>query len=171
MSKARARAPRNATIRTRSRLCRPSLDGRLCRVSLIARTVDGMSDQTSNTTQPIEAGRIRAFAVTTAKPLSDHPLLKYYPSLQEMGLKDFDLTIWHGLYAPKGTPAPVVKTRSDALRAVLQDPEFILKQRAQGASVPSLRDRRITPEGHKAFVTSEIAQLKAIVDAAGLCAD
>ncbi|WP_334135420.1 tripartite tricarboxylate transporter substrate-binding protein [Tepidimonas sp.] len=138
---------------------------------LIAGTIDVMCDQTTNTTQQIEAGRIKAFAVTTAKPLSDHPLLKYYPSLQEMGLKDFDLTIWHGLYAPKGTPAPVVKKLNDALRAALQDPEFIQKQRALGAIVPSPRDRRITPEGHKAFVTSEIAKLKAVVDAAGQYAD
>ena len=75
---------------------------------LIAGTIEVMCDQTTNTTQQIEAGRIKAFAVTTAKPLSDHPLLKHYPTLQEMGLKDFNLTIWHGLYAPKGTPAPVL---------------------------------------------------------------
>ena len=136
---------------------------------LIAGTIDVMCDQTTNTTQQIEAGRIKAFAVTTAKPLSDHPLLKYYPTLQEMGLKDFNLTIWHGLYAPKGTPEPVLKRLNEALRAALRDPEFIQKQKALGAIVNN--DRRSTPEGHKAFVASEIAKIKAVVDAAGQYAD
>lgn len=77
--------------------------------ALMGGQVDVMCDQTTNTTSQIEAGRVKAFAVTTAKPLTTHPVLKHYPSLQEMGLKGFDLTIWHGLYAPKGTPAEVVK--------------------------------------------------------------
>lgn len=71
---------------------------------LIGGQVDVMCDQTTNTTAQIEAGRVKAFAVTTAKRLDGHKLLKDYPSMQEMGLKEFNLTIWHGLYAPKGTP-------------------------------------------------------------------
>ncbi|MCX7692268.1 tripartite tricarboxylate transporter substrate binding protein BugD [Tepidimonas taiwanensis] len=136
---------------------------------LIAGTIDVMCDQTTNTAQQIEAGRIKAFAVTTAKPLSDHPTLKHYPTLQEMGLKDFNLTIWHGMYAPKGTPAPVLKRLNDALRAALRDPDFIQKQKALGAIVAN--DQRTTPEGHKAFVAKEIAKIKAVVDAAGQYAD
>ena len=136
---------------------------------LIAGTVDVMCDQTTNTTNQIEAGRVKAFAVTTAKPLSGHPLLKHYPSLQEMGLKNFDLTIWHGMYAPKGTPAPVLKKINDALQASLKDPEFIKKQEALGAIV--VKDKRVTPEGHKAYVASQITQLKAVIDAAGQYAD
>lgn len=138
---------------------------------LIAGTIDVMCDQTTNTTQQIEAGRIKAFAVTTAKPLSDHPLLKHYPTLQEMGLKDFNLTIWHGLYAPKGTPAPVLQKLNQALRAALKDPDFVKKQAELGAIVASERDKRVTPEGHKAFVAAEIAKLKAVIDAAGQYAD
>ena len=136
---------------------------------LIAGTVDVMCDQTTNTTNQIEAGRVKAFAVTTAKPLSSHPLLKHYPSLQEMGLKNFDLTIWHGMYAPKGTPAPVLKKINDALQASLKDPEFIKKQEALGAIV--VKDKRVTPEGHKAYVANQITQLKAVIDAAGQYAD
>lgn len=136
---------------------------------LIAGTIDVMCDQTTNTTQQIEAGRIKAFAVTTAKPLSDHPTLKHYPTLQEMGLTDFNLTIWHGMYAPKGTPAPVLKRLNDALRAALRDPDFIQKQKALGAIVAN--DQRTTPEGHKAFVVKEIAKIKTVVDAAGQYAD
>ncbi|MGQ9724571.1 MAG: tripartite tricarboxylate transporter substrate-binding protein, partial [Tepidimonas sp.] len=138
---------------------------------LIAGTIDVMCDQTTNTTQQIEGGRIKAFAVTTAKPLSDHPTLKHYPSLQEMGLRDFNLTIWHGLYAPRGTPEPVLKRLNEALRAALRDPDFIQKQKALGAIVAGPSDKRITPEGHKAFVASEMAKIKTVVDAAGQYAD
>jgi len=136
---------------------------------LIAGTVDVMCDQTTNTTSQIEAGRVKAFAVTTAKPLSNHKLLKDYPSLQEMGLKNFNLTIWHGMYAPKGTPAAVTKKLNDALQAALKDPEFISKQEALGALV--VKDNRATPAGHKAFVADQIKQLKTVIDAAGQYAD
>ena len=138
---------------------------------LIAGTIDVMCDQTTNTAQQIEAGRIKACAVTTAKPLADHPLLKHYPTLQEMGLKDFNLTIWHGLYAPKGTPAPVLQKLNQALRAALQDPDFKKKQASLGAIVAGPRDPRVTPEGHKAFVAAEISKLKTVIDAAGQYAD
>ncbi len=138
---------------------------------LIGGTIDVMCDQTTNTTQQIEGGRIKAFAVTTAKPLSDHPILRHYPSLQEMGVKDFNLTIWHGMYAPKGTPAPVLNRLNEALRASLRDPDFVQKQKALGAIVAAPNDKRVTPEGHKAFVASEMAKIKAVVDAAGQYAD
>ncbi len=136
---------------------------------LIGGQVDVMCDQTTNTTAQIEGGRVKAFAVTTAKPLSSHPVLKHYPSLQEMGLKGFNLTIWHGLYAPKGTPAPVLKTINDALVKSLKDPEFIKKQEELGALV--VTDARVTPEGHKKFVSDQINQLKTVIDAAGQYAD
>ncbi len=137
--------------------------------ALIGGQVDVMCDQTTNTTSQIEAGRVKAFAVTTAKPLSGHKLLKDYPSLQEMGLKGFNLTIWHGLYAPKGTPAAVGKTLNDALQKALKDPEFVKKQEALGAIV--VNDKRATPQGHKEFVAAEITKLKAVIDAAGQFAD
>lgn len=137
--------------------------------ALIGGQVDVMCDQTTNTTSQIEAGRVKAFAVTTPRPLSDHPVLKHYPSLQEMGMRDFNLTIWHGMYAPKGTPEAVTKKLNDALRAALRDPDFIQKQRALGAIV--VTDNRVTPAGHKAFVTDQITKLKAAIDAAGQYAD
>ena len=136
---------------------------------LIGGQVDVMCDQTTNTTSQIEGGRVKAFAVTTAKPLSNHKLLKDYPSLQEMGLKGFNLTIWHGMYAPKGTPAAITKKLNDALLVALKDPEFIKRQEALGALVAT--DNRITPAGHKAFVAGEITKLKAVIDAAGQFAD
>ena len=91
--------------------------------------------------------------------MSGHKLLKDYPTLNEMGLKGFSLTVWHGLYAPKGTPAPVLKQLNDALRIALKDPDFVKKQEALGALV--VTDNRVEPAAHKAFVAAEIAKLAA----------
>jgi tripartite-type tricarboxylate transporter receptor subunit TctC len=137
--------------------------------ALVGGQVDLMCDQTTNTTGQIEAGRVKAFAVTTAKSLSGNKLLKDYPSLQEMGLKGFDLTIWHGLYAPKGTPPAVIAQINSALKVALKDPEFIKKQEGLGAVV--VTDKRVEPAAHKAFVTAEINKLKPVIEAAGKFAD
>ena len=136
---------------------------------LIGGQVDVMCDQTTNTVAQIEAGRVKAFAVTTAKPLSGNKVLKDYPSLQEMGVKDFNLTIWHGMYAPKGTPPDVAKKLNDALMVALKDPAFIKGQEVLGA--PVVTDKRMTPAGHKAFVADQIVKLKTVIDAAGQFAD
>jgi tripartite-type tricarboxylate transporter receptor subunit TctC len=137
--------------------------------ALMGGQVDVMCDQTTNTTSQIESGRIKAFAVTTAKPLSNHPVLKHYPSLQEMGLKNFNLTIWHGMYAPKGTPPDVLKMLNDGLKKALKDPEFIKRQEGLGAIV--VTDKRVEPAEHKKFVAAEMEKIKAAVDAAGKYAD
>jgi tripartite-type tricarboxylate transporter receptor subunit TctC len=137
--------------------------------NLIGGQVDVMCDQTTNTTSQIEAGRVKAFAVTTGKPLNNHKLLKDYPTLQEMGLKGFDLSIWHGLYAPKGTPEPILKKLNDAMKQALKDPEFIKKQEGLGAVV--VTDKRMERAEHKTFVANEIAKLKPVIDAAGKFAD
>ena len=137
--------------------------------ALLGGQVDLMCDQTTNTTQQIESGRVKAFAVTTAKPLSKHKLLKDYPTLQEMGLKGFELTVWHGLYAPKGTPPAVLKQLNDALKLALKDPDFIKKQEALGAVV--VTDNRVEPAAHKAFVAAEMAKLKPVIEAAKQFAD
>ncbi len=137
--------------------------------ALVGGHVDVMCDQTTNTVGQIEAGLVKAFAVTTAKPLSTHKLLKDYPTLQEVGLKGFDLTVWHGLYAPKGTPPTVLAQLNTALKAALKDPDFIKKQVALGAVV--VTDKRVEPAAHKAFVAAEIAKLKPVIEAAGKFAD
>jgi len=137
--------------------------------ALVGGQVDVMCDQTTNTTGFIEAGRVKAFAVTTSKPLSGNKVLKDYPTLQEMGLKGFDLTVWHGLYAPKGTPPAVLTQLNTALKSALKDPEFIKKQEALGAVI--INDKRNDPAGHKAFVTAEIAKIKPVIEAAGKFAD
>jgi predicted nucleic acid-binding protein len=95
--------------------------------------------------------------------------IKHYPSLQEMGLKGFNLTIWHGLYAPKGTPAAITTALNDAMKKALKDPEFIKKQEALGALV--VTDKRVDPAEHKKFVAAEIQKIKVAVDASGKYAD
>ena len=137
--------------------------------ALLGGQVDLMCDQSTNTSQQIESGRVKAFAVTTAKPLSNNKLLKDYPTLREMGLKNFELTIWHGLYAPKGTPPAVLKQLNDALKIALKDPDFVKKQEALGAVV--VTDNRVEPAGHKAFVAAEMAKLKPVIEAAKQFAD
>ena len=137
--------------------------------ALVGGQVDVMCDQTTNTTGQIEAGRVKAFAVTTAKPMSTHKLLKDYPTLNDMGMKGFDLTIWHGMYAPKGTPPAVLAQLNTALKIALKDPEFIKKQEGLGAVV--VTDKRVEPANHKAFVAAETAKLKPVIEAAGKFAD
>jgi tripartite-type tricarboxylate transporter receptor subunit TctC len=135
---------------------------------LIGGQIDLMCDQTTNTTSQIEAKKVKAFGVTTAKRLTT-PALKDLPTLQEEGLKNFNITIWHGLYAPKGTPADVQKKLNDALKVALKDPDFIKKQEGLGAVV--VADKRAEPAEHKKFVAGEIAKLSPIIKAAGVYAD
>ena len=135
---------------------------------LIGGQIDLLCDQTTNTSPQIEGKKVKAYAVTTPKRLTV-PLLKDLPTLQESGLKDFQVTIWHGLYAPKGTPAPVLKKINDALKVALKDPDFLKKEEALGAVVAV--DGRIEPDGHKKFVQAEIAKWSPIIKAAGVYAD
>ncbi|MDB5742556.1 MAG: hypothetical protein JWR68_871 [Polaromonas sp.] len=137
--------------------------------ALVGGQVDMMCDQTTNTTGQIEAGRVKAYAVTTAKPLKDNKLLKDLPTLQDMGLKGFDLTIWHALYAPKGTPPAVLTQINNAMKLALKDADFIKKQEGLGAVV--VTDKRVEPAAHKAFVTAEINKIKPVIEAAGKFAD
>jgi tripartite-type tricarboxylate transporter receptor subunit TctC len=135
---------------------------------LMGGQIDLLCDQTTNTTSQIEAKTVKAFAVTTAKRLTT-PALKDLPTLNESGLKGFEVTIWHGLYAPKGTPADVTAKLNKALKAALKDPEFIKKQQGLGAVVTA--DKRVEPAEHKKFVEAEIAKWGPIIQAAGVYAD
>ena len=135
---------------------------------LIGGQIDLMCDQTTNTTSQIEAKKVKAFAVTTSHRLTT-PALKDLPTLQESGLKDFEVTIWHGLYAPKGTPPDVLAKISTAMKAALKDPDFIKKEEGLGAVV--VTDKRMEPAEHKKFVQAEIAKWTPIIKAAGVYAD
>ena len=135
---------------------------------LMGGQVDLLCDQTTNTSGQIEGKTVKAYAVTTAKRLTT-PALKGLPTLQESGLKDFNVTIWHGMYAPKGTPADVTAKINAALKTALKDPEFIKKQEALGAVV--VTDKRTDAAEHKKFVAAEIAKWGPVIQAAGVYAD
>ena len=135
---------------------------------LLGGQVDLMCDQTTNTTSQIAAGAVKAYAVTTSQRLTT-PALKNLPTLDEAGLKGFNVTIWHGMYAPKGTPKAVVDKVNAALRVALKDPEFMKREEALGAVI--VADARLDGAEHKKFVASEIAKWGPIIKAAGEYAD
>jgi tripartite-type tricarboxylate transporter receptor subunit TctC len=135
---------------------------------LIGGQVDLMCDQTTNTTSQIEGKKVKVYGVTTAKRLTT-PVLKDVPTLQEQGVKNFEITIFHGLYGPKGIPADVQKKINDALKVALKDSEFIKKQEGLGAVV--VTDKRMEPAEHKKFIAAEIAKMSPVIKAAGVYAD
>jgi tripartite-type tricarboxylate transporter receptor subunit TctC len=135
---------------------------------LLGGQVDIMCDQTTNTTGQIESGKVKAFAVTTTKRLTT-PALSKLPTLDESGLKGFNVSIWHGLYAPKGTPKPVLDKLNAALKAALKDAEFDKREEALGAVI--VTDARVNPAEHKKFVEAEINKWGPVIKAAGQYAD
>jgi tripartite-type tricarboxylate transporter receptor subunit TctC len=135
---------------------------------LLGGQVDLLCDQTTNTTGQIEGGKVKAFAVTTSKPLTT-PALAKLPTLESQGMKGFNVSIWHGLYAPKGTPKAITDKLNDALRAALKNPDFVKRQEALGAVVIS--DGRLSGAEHKKFVEAEINKWGPVIKAAGQYAD
>ncbi len=135
---------------------------------LMGGTVDLMCEQATNAVPQIEGGKVRAFAVTSKERMK-LPSLASLPTLAESGLPDFSVTVWHGLYAPKNTPAPVLAKLNDALRGALKDPELIKRQEALGITVVS--DARVEPAAHKKFVEAEVARWAKVIQAAGAYAD
>jgi tripartite-type tricarboxylate transporter receptor subunit TctC len=131
---------------------------------LLGGQVDLMCDQTTNTSSQIESHAVKAYGVSTARRLTT-PVLAKLPTLQEEGLKGFNVTIWHALYAPKGTPKAVVDRLNAALKVALKDPEFVKREEALGAVV--VNDARVNPAEHKKFVAAEIAKWGPIIKAAG----
>ncbi|MBL8343875.1 MAG: tripartite tricarboxylate transporter substrate binding protein BugD [Rubrivivax sp.] len=135
---------------------------------LLGGQVDVMCDQTTNTTGQIAAGSVKAYAVSTLKRVNT-PVLAKLPTMDESGHKGFNVSIWHGLYAPKGTPADVLAKLNAALKEALKDPEFVKRQEGLGAVV--VTDGRVNPAEHKKFVASEIDKWGAVIKAAGQYAD
>ncbi len=136
--------------------------------NLLGGHVDIMCDQTTNTTGQIEAGKVKAYAVTTPKRLTT-PALSQLPTLEESGLKGFNVSIWHGLYAPKGTPKAALDQINAALREALKDSDFIKRQEALGAVV--VTDSRVNPAEHRKWVEAEINKWGPVIKAAGQYAD
>ncbi|HYZ31809.1 MAG TPA: tripartite tricarboxylate transporter substrate-binding protein, partial [Crenalkalicoccus sp.] len=104
---------------------------------MMAGRIDLSCDQTTNTMPYIRDGRVKVFAVTTAQRLS---VLPKVPTTAEGGLPGLQVTIWHGLYAPRGTPAPVLERLAEALRATLADPGVVARL-ADLASTPEPPER------------------------------
>jgi tripartite-type tricarboxylate transporter receptor subunit TctC len=135
---------------------------------LIGGQVDLLCDQTTNTKPQIEGNKIKAFAVTTTRRLPT-PLLRNLPTLDESGLRGFSVTVWHGLYAPRGVPAPVLQRLNTALQEALRNPEFVRRMDALGAVM--ITDDRVSPAGHRRFVAAEIDRWAPVIRAAGQFAD
>ena len=133
---------------------------------LLGGQVDIMCDQTTNTTKQIQGGTIKAYAVTSPARLS---VLPDVPTTKEGGLEGMEVSIWHGVYAPKGTPAEVTERLSQSLQKALKDPNVIARF-AELGTVPS-SDADATPAALKAKLEGEIARWKPIIEAAGQYAD
>ncbi len=135
---------------------------------LMGSQVDLMCEQATNAVPQIEAKKVKVFGVTSKKRMI-LPVLAGVPTLAESGLSDFGVSVWHGLYAPKGTPPAVVAKLNQALKSALKDPDLIKRQEALGISV--VNDNRLEPVNHKKFVEAEMARWAAVIKAADQYAD
>lgn len=133
---------------------------------LMGGQVDFMCDQTTNTTNQIKGGKIKGYAVTTKERLAALPEL---PTVTEGGLPGMTVGIWHGIYAPKGTPQPVLDRLSASLQKALADPN-VKARFAELGTVPSTAEEA-TPQALQAKLTSEIARWAPVIKAAGEYAD
>jgi tripartite-type tricarboxylate transporter receptor subunit TctC len=133
---------------------------------LLGGQVDIMCDQTTNTTKQIQGGTVKAYAVTTPARLD---VLPDVPTTTEGGLTGMEFGIWHGLYAPKGTPAEITDRLSKSLQVALKDPN-VAARFAELGTVPS-SEADATPAALKAKLESEIARWKPVIEAAGQYAD
>lgn len=135
---------------------------------LIGGQVDFMCDQTTNTTPRIKAGQVKAYAVTTKQRLKTEGLSNL-PTVAESGLPNFEVTVWHGLYAPKGTPKAALDKLNAALNAALKDPEVI--KRFDGLGTGPVSPDKATSAYHAKFLKSQIDLWGPIIQKAGAFAD
>ena len=133
---------------------------------LLGGQVDIMCDQTTNTTKQIQGGTVKAYAVTTPARLK---VLPDVPTTTEAGLSGMEFGIWHGIYAPKGTPADITERLSKSLQLALKDPNVTARFAELGTEPSPEADA--TPAALKAKLESEIARWKPVIEAAGQYAD
>jgi tripartite-type tricarboxylate transporter receptor subunit TctC len=133
---------------------------------LMGGQVDFMCDQTTNTTPQIKGGKVKAYAVTTSTRVKSLPDL---PTVQESGIKDFHVGVWHGLWAPKGTPKPVIDKLAVALQAALRDPAVVAKFAELGTE-PVPQDQA-TPAALAKHLKAEVDKWAPIIKKAGIYAD
>ncbi|HMS06038.1 MAG TPA: tripartite tricarboxylate transporter substrate binding protein BugD [Burkholderiaceae bacterium] len=133
---------------------------------LLGGQVDLLCDQTTQTVQHIRAGTVKIYGVTTPKRLS---VLADVPTLDEQGLKGFDVKVWHGMYVAKGTPKPVVDKLVAALQAAMQDPAVKTRLAELSSDIPS--PDKLTPAGLETHLRAEIAKWGPVIKNAGIYAD
>jgi len=133
---------------------------------LLGGQVTFMCDQTTNTTSQIKSGKVKAYGVTAAQRVSSLPDL---PTLQEQGLKGADVAIWHGLYAPKGTPKPVIDKLVSALQDTVKDDA--VKKRFADLGATTYAPDKATPAALQAHLKSEIDKWTPLIKKAGVYAD
>jgi tripartite-type tricarboxylate transporter receptor subunit TctC len=133
---------------------------------MLGKQVDITCDQATNTTGPIKSKQVKAYAVTSKARLTSLPDL---PPASEGGLPGFEMTVWHGLYAPKGTPQPIIDKLSAALKQALKD--ATVASRFADLSTSPATDAEATPEALQKRLMSEIDRWAPIIKAAGVYAD
>lgn len=134
--------------------------------ALLGGQVDVMCDQTTQTVPQIKAGTVKLYGVTTKNRVK---VLPQSPTLAEQGLKDFEVVVWHGVYAPKGTPKAIVDRMNQAVRAALKDPEVVKRMDDLGAEI--VPDATNTPEALQAHLKNEIDKWGPVIKAGGKFAD
>ncbi len=134
--------------------------------ALLGGQVDLMCDQTTQTIPHIKAGSVRFYGVTTRQRIKALPDA---PTLAEQGLADFEMVVWHGIYAPKGTPAEVMGKLNAAVRAALKDPEVTKRFAELGAEI--VPESKQSAEGLQSWLKSEINRLGPLIRTAGKFAD
>jgi tripartite-type tricarboxylate transporter receptor subunit TctC len=133
---------------------------------LLGGQVTFMCDQTTNTTSQIKSGKVKAYGVTAPQRVSSLPDL---PTLQEQGLKGADVAIWHALYAPKGTPKPVIDKLVSALQETVKDES--VKKRFADLGATTYPPEKATPQALQAHLKSEIDKWTPLIKKAGVYAD
>lgn len=133
---------------------------------LLGGQVDFMCDQTTNTSSQIKAGKIKAYAVTTPKKVASLPQL---PTATESGLPGFEISVWHALYAPKGTPRAVVDRLNQSLKVALKD-KTVISRFAELGTEPEPEERQ-KPEVLKTYLKDELARWDVVIKSAGQFAE
>jgi tripartite-type tricarboxylate transporter receptor subunit TctC len=128
--------------------------------ALMSNSIDCYWAPISAALSAIKGGKLRALAVSTTKR---NPTLPDVPTLAEGGLKNADSALWFGVWAPAGTPAPVVQKISADVRKALADPGVKEKLHALGNDTMDM-----PPEEFAKFVRDEIGVYQAVITAAGI---
>ena len=134
--------------------------------ALLGGQVDLLCDQTTQTIPHIKANSVKLYGVTTSGRINALPQA---PTMDEQGMKGFQVVVWHGVYAPKGTPAPVIEKVQAAVRSALKDPVVLQRMTDLGAEI--VPDAKLTPEGLRSWLQAETERYGPMIRKAGNYAD